>query len=160
MKINEVSSDRRVMLCTLWIFYMCNILYGDVLMLIEGMAAAPSTELATEAVAMLLTPEMLLAAAVLLETAMMMIFLSRTLKYKANRLANIIVGILHTAMVTASLFVDTPSLYTMFLAMIEIPTSLFIVWYAWTWPNPATSSAKSESAITGLTLEIGAAEKS
>jgi hypothetical protein len=46
--------------------------------------------------------------------------------------------VIQTAAVSLSLFVTgtMPSLYYMFFAAIEIPCTLFIVWYAWTWPNP------------------------
>jgi hypothetical protein len=67
-----------------------------------------------------------------------MVLLSRVLKYGANRWANIIVGIINTAAVSLSLFATgiTPTLYYMFFSAIEIPCTLFIVWYAWKWPNP------------------------
>jgi hypothetical protein len=78
----------------------------------------------------------LLVAAILMETAIAMVLLSRVLKYRANRWANIIVGIIQTAAVSLSLFVSMPPLYYMFFAAIEIPCTLFIVWYAWKWTNP------------------------
>jgi uncharacterized membrane protein len=66
-----------------------------------------------------------------------MVLLSRVLKYRANRWANIIVGAVNTVAVIASLLVTTPALYYLFFAIIEIATTLLIIWYAWTWPNPA-----------------------
>jgi hypothetical protein len=78
----------------------------------------------------------LLGAAVLVETAIAMVLLSRVLKYRANRLANIIVGIIDTVAVLASLLVATPAVYYAFFATIEIATTMVIVCYAWTWwPN-------------------------
>ncbi len=78
---------------------------------------------------------LVLGFAVLMETAIAMVLLSRVLKYRANRWANIIAGIIHTAAVFLSLFVGTPALYYIFFATIEIACTLFIVWYAWKWPK-------------------------
>jgi hypothetical protein len=73
-----------------------------------------------------------------METAMLMIPLSRVLNYGANRWANIAAGILHTAAVAASLFVPgtTPASYYLFFAVIEIVTTLGIVRCAWKWRSP------------------------
>jgi drug/metabolite transporter (DMT)-like permease len=71
-----------------------------------------------------------------METAIAMVLLSRILKYGANRWANIAAGVFHTAFVSWSLFGETPTLFYGFFAAIEIACTLFIVWYAWKWPNP------------------------
>jgi hypothetical protein len=78
-----------------------------------------------------------------METAIAMVLLSRVLPYAANRWANNIVGILHTAMVAWSLTGDTPTLYYAFFATVEIACTLFIIGYAWTWRNPAGQLADS-----------------
>jgi len=77
-----------------------------------------------------------LLGAVLMETAIAMVLLSRVLPYRANRWANIVAGIFHTAFVAWSLFGGTTSLFYAFFATIEIACTLFIVWYAWTWSRP------------------------
>lgn len=139
MNISQATNKQKIILSTTWIFYLFNILYADVLTLMEGMSTK-ADEGITDTVAILLTPEMLLIAAVLLETAFVMIILSRVLKYSANRRLNITFGALHTAAVTGSLFVATPAIYYVFFATIEITTSLFIVWYAWTWSEAENTS--------------------
>ena len=85
------------------------------------------------------TQGFLLGAAVLMETAIAMVLLSRVLKYRANRWANIIAGTINTAAVFLSMFVGTPALHYVFFGTIEIACTLFIVWYAWTWTNPEVS---------------------
>jgi len=127
-----MKTDRKIILSTIWIFYLFNILYADVLNL---MGEVPPTD-GAELIETLLSPEMLLGAAVFLETAMVMIILSRVLKYGVNRWSNIVVATLHTMGVTASLFVGAPTIFYIFFAGVEITTSLFIVWYAWTWTKP------------------------
>ena len=71
--------------------------------------------------------------AVFMETAIAMVLLSRVLKYGVNRWANIIAGIIHTALVSWSLSVGTQLPFYIFFASIEIACTLFIVWYAWRW---------------------------
>jgi hypothetical protein len=121
-------SDRKVVLSTLWIFAMLNYLYADVFTLFFNPTAQKET---------LAMPQgAVLVFAILMETAIAMVFLSRFLKYGANRWANIIAGIFHTAFVAWSLTGETPELYYVFFASIEIVCTLFITWYAWNWPNP------------------------
>jgi hypothetical protein len=128
--------DRKVILSTLWIFAVLNYLYADV---IGGKDPEALKQLITGSVGSLQMNEgFLLGAAILMETSIAMVLLSRVLKYRANRWANIIAGIINTAAVSLSLFATgtMPALYYMFFAAIEIPCTLFIVWYAWKWPNP------------------------
>jgi len=126
--------DRKVILSTLWIFAMFNYIYADILTFFEpGMLE----QIMTGSVEGLqFTQGFLLGVAVLMETAIAMVLLSRVLKYRANRWANIIAGTIHTAAVFLSMFVGTPALFYVFFGTIEIGCTLFIVWYAWTWTNP------------------------
>jgi hypothetical protein len=116
-----------MMLFTLWTFASLNYIYADVVTLFD------------KSIVTNISQGTLLAFAVLVETAFAMVLLSRILKYRANRWANIIVGAVNTVVVVASLLVTTPALYYLFFATIEIATTLLIIWYAWTWPNPARS---------------------
>ena len=59
-----------------------------------------------------------------------------SVKYGANRWANIIAGIFHTALVAWSLTGATQPLFYLFFASTEIVCTLFITWYAWKWRNP------------------------
>ncbi len=126
--------DRKVILSTLWIFAMFNYLYADYASLLEpGMLE----KLMTGSVGGIqITLGLLLGGAILMETAIAMILLSRVLKYRANRRANIIVGAIHTAAVLLSMvFGGVPPPYYLFLITIEVACTLFIIWYAWTWPK-------------------------
>ncbi len=86
-----------------------------------------------------MTQEMFLVGAILMETAIVMVVLSRVLKYRANRWANIISGVIHTLAVFGSMFVGTPAMYYTFFAAIEIACTLLIIWLAWKWVNPEVS---------------------
>lgn len=130
--------DIKVKLSTLWVFVTFNYLYCDVLGLFDPVMLK---ELMTGTIGGIqFTEGFLLGAAVLMEIPMTMVLLSQVLKYRANRWANIIAGTIMTAVQFLSLFAGTPpTLYYMFFSTIEIACTLFIIWYAWKWPNPESS---------------------
>jgi len=123
--------DRKVLLSTLWIFAMFNYIYADVHTLMDSNVL---NKLLTGYVDSIhITDEFLLVGSILMETATAMVLLSRILKYKANRWANILVGALHTVVVLASMLGTQPTLYYTFYGTIEVVCTSFIVWYAWKW---------------------------
>jgi Family of unknown function (DUF6326) len=133
--IRSIEKDMKVRLSTLWIFAMFNYLYADVMSLTDPR----SREMVTtgSAGSLQITEGFLLGAAILMETAIAMVLLSRVLPYAANRWANIIVGVIQTAAVLSSLFIGTTlTVYYLFFASIEIVCTCVIIWYAWRWANP------------------------
>jgi hypothetical protein len=143
LKASKAKMDRQEKLSLLWIFVMFNYLYADVLSLYE-----PGTleQLMSGSVGGVhFTPGFLLGAAVLMETAIIMVILSRILSYKANRIFNIVIGAVHTLSVFGSMFIGPgPSLAYLFFGTIEIVTTLYIIYLAWTWPKPDTASVKEK----------------
>jgi hypothetical protein len=123
-KTTEIK-DRKVILSTLWIFATLNYIYADVFSLFFNPAAHKENPAMTQGA--------VLFFAILMEIAIAMVLLSRVLKYGVNRWANIAAGVINTALVSWSLYGDTQPLFYMFFAAIEIPCTLFIVWYAWNW---------------------------
>jgi Family of unknown function (DUF6326) len=121
--------DRKAILSTLWIFVMFNYIYADIVMMIFNPAVYQKA-------AASMSEWLVLAFAALMEVAIAMVLLSRVLKYKANRWANVIAGVESTAFVTFTLLDGMQPLFYIFFAAIEIACTLFIVWYAWSWPNP------------------------
>jgi hypothetical protein len=132
--------DMKVRFSTLWIFAIFNYLYADIVTLMDPVFLKQI--MVGQAGSFQITQGFLLGAAILMETAIAMVILSRVLGYGANRWANIIVGVIHTAAVISSVFVGgtMPALYYIFFATIEIVCTSLIVWYAWTW-KPATAPA-------------------
>jgi len=124
------GTDRKMVLSALWIFATLNYIYADVFTLFFVPGAQETTTSMPAGAA--------LAFAVLMETAIAMVFLSRVLKHAANRWANIIVGAIHTAAVYFFVLAGTPppAPFSAFFAAIEIVCTLVIIWYAWKWPNP------------------------
>ena len=125
---NTEMKDKKVVLSALWIFAMLNYLYADVFTLFFNPAALKETSTMPQGPA--------LVFAIMMETAIAMVLLSRFLKYGANRWANIIAGIFHTAFVAWSLTGATQPHFYIFFASIEIVCTLFITGYAWKWRNP------------------------
>ena len=133
MKKLTVSNDRKVMLSTLWIFVTLNYIYCDILSLMDREIL--SQFLTGTVDGMVISPGFLLAGAFLMEIPIALVLLSRILKYKANKVANIIGGIIKTAAMIGTFLMGAPSGYYLFFGTIEIACTIFIVWYAWTWPN-------------------------
>lgn len=121
--------DTKVLLSTLWIVVMINMLKADILSLyIPGVA----DEVARTAGETPITLVML-GGAIMMEISIVMIILSRVLKYRVNRWVNIITGI-----VTILFVVVGGSSYPhyIFIATVEVVCLLLIIWQAWKWPNP------------------------
>jgi hypothetical protein len=134
------TKDRKAMLSLLWIFVMLNFTYGDILTLyFNNVLQKEAWKLFQSGFvgSVHITQGFVLLGAVLLETAIAMVLLSRVLPYRANRWANIIVGVIqivaNVQALTGPLFLN---LFFVFFTAIEIACLLFIVWYAWTWRQP------------------------
>ena len=119
--------DIKVKLSILWIFVLFNMIYADIISLMD--AGSPIRRVMGGAP---MPPGGLLAGAVLMETSIAMVLLSRLLKRKANRWANIIVGVINIVAVIAG----GQHPYYILFATIEVVCMSLIVWYAWKWPNP------------------------
>jgi hypothetical protein len=127
----------KAMLSTLWIFLVANYIYCDIL---SNMEPAVIKELMTGTIggSIQITQGFLLTAAIMMEIPFAMIVLSRVLKYRANRWANIIAGAIMTVVQLSSFFIGgtPPTLHYIFYSTVEIACNLFIVWYAWKWRDP------------------------
>lgn len=121
-------------LSTLWIFVALNYLYCDVVSLMDP-ELLPQY-LRGNVNGLEFTPWFLLGAGILVEIFIAMVLLSRVLQYRANRWTNIAAGTLMTAAQSATLFVGAPAPYYLFFSVIEIATTVIIVWLAWTWREP------------------------
>ncbi len=130
MKTNKLAAtmkDRKVILSTLWIFALLNYIYADIFNIVFN----PETQSAATTIAQ----EAVFGFAILMETGIAMVFLSRVLSYGVNRWANIIAGVINTALVGWTLLGENPSFY-IFFAAIEIACTVFIIGYAWRWRKP------------------------
>lgn len=132
----KIKINKRVILSTLWIFAMFNYIYADLFGVHYNAILQPEFSEAYstgQMGAIQITEGFALATAILMETAIAMVLLSRVLSYKANRLVNIIVGLVHTIAVSASLFAGNMTLFYAFFATVEIVCTGYIIWLAWKW---------------------------
>src|SRR5262249_39601527 len=122
-------------------FVMFNYIYADILKLFfnPSLQKAAAQRLASGYEGSVhVTQGFVFFAAVILETAIAMVLLSRVLGYRANRWANIVVGALQALTIAFTLLGGALNLFYVMFAVIEIAALVFIVWYAWTWrPAPA-----------------------
>ena len=123
--------DMKAKLSTLWIFVLFNIVFRDIH---ELFRPGFLEEIMTGTVnGVQLTEERLLVAGIMMEIPIVMVVLSRVLKYRINRWANIIGGAIGIVFVIINN--GAPDLDDMFFAAVEVVTALLIIWYAWKWPK-------------------------
>ncbi|OJJ22466.1 hypothetical protein BKI52_07230 [marine bacterium AO1-C] len=126
--------QRKVVISVVWVFVLMNMIYADILNTLkpgylEGLEEASKN----------ISGEMVLGFAVLMEIPIIMILLSRVLRRKANRIANLIAAPIAILWVILPAFLiseggATPLSY-MFFATVEVIAMLFIMGYAWQWPK-------------------------
>jgi len=142
----QANPDRTpIVLSTLWVFAILNYLYADVMGHMD--AAVLSTLLSGQVGSIRITPEFLFGAAALMETAILMVPISRLAPRAFSRWANIAVGTLHTAAVAGSMFVDgPPAAYYILFGSIEIACTVAIVILAigWSARTQETRSAEAQ----------------
>ncbi len=124
--MEDVKINVKLKLSVLWIAAMFSWVYGDLLRMYSG-DFVPG-----ELGGVLLTQEMWLVAAITMMIPVAMVFLSLELKYKANRRANIIVGIFYTGYNLIGL-PTYASAYDQFLIIVGLVFTALIVWYAYKW---------------------------
>lgn len=121
--------DMKVLLSTLWIVVMINMLKADILSLYIPGAADEVARTAGETPITLL----MLGGAIMMEISIVMIILSRVLKYRVNRWANIITSIITIAFIWGGAASEP---HYIFIATVETICLLLIIWNAWKWTEP------------------------
>jgi hypothetical protein len=129
--MNSTAIERKVLLSTIWLFAALNFLYCDVISLMDSNLL--KQYLTGTVNGMEFSQGFLLAAAILVEIPIAMVLLARVLPYGVNRWTNIIAGLLMTLVQAASLFAGSPAMYYLFCSVLEIASTVMIVWFAWNW---------------------------
>jgi len=122
----RILEDVQIKLSALWVTLMLSYLLGDVMRIFSGDFKAG------EIGGMQVTQELYLGMAILFVIPIVMVFLSLTLKHKANRRANIIVAIIFFGFNLIGL-PTYPSAYDIFLNVVGLVFNTLTVWYAWKW---------------------------
>ena len=122
--------DMKTRLSTIWIFVLFNIIFLEFHKLLQpGFIEEVMTGTINGTQ---MTQGVLLLGAIVLEIPIAMALLSRVLKYRVNRWANIIAGVVAIAVVITNV---TTNLDNIFSSTIGVVALLFIIWYAWKWPK-------------------------
>ena len=139
LETKTILEDRQVnvkaRLALLWIALMFLYIYNDLFSLYQPGHVAQLVEGHLEGVQF--TQTLLLGAAVLMAFPSCMVLLSLTLKARANRLVNIIVGVFHVVVLIGTQFVGEGETW-FYWRLYELLEALFlalIMWTAWKWPT-------------------------
>ena len=129
--MEDVKINVKMKLSAVWVAVMLCYIYGDLFGfykpgLIEEIMAGELP---------LGSQISLVGAAIMMTIPAIMVFLSLTLKAKANRWANIILGIIYTGIMLFTMFLPGVWAYYIFLGIVEVVLTVLIVWSAWKWPK-------------------------
>lgn len=122
------TEDRKVILSTLWIVVMFNMVFADIYSIMvelvnkNTLGDIPGDVITVMAVAVIIT-----------NIPIMMIYLSRVLNYKTNRLLNIIAATITLLYVVGG---GSTAPHYIIAATIEVIILLYIIWNAWNWRLP------------------------
>ncbi len=125
---NAVTTDKKALLSTLWIFVLLNMIFRDIH---EFFRLGLLEEIMTGVVnGNQVTEQVMLIGGIMVEIPILMVLLSRILDYRINRWANIIIGAMTIALVIG---MGQKDLDDLFFATVEVISLSVIVWLAWKW---------------------------
>jgi len=120
------KADTRVILSLLWVVIMINMVFNDIFTIIVMIVSKATPELPADV-------KMVMAvAAIITNIPIFMILLSRILKYKLNRILNIIAGVFTIVYVVGG---GDPAPHYIIVASIECILAVIIIIMAWRWDN-------------------------
>ena len=125
----------KVKLALLWAALMFFYIYNDIFSLWQPGHVAELVEGQLEGIQF--TQLILFGGAILMAFPSFMVLMSLTLKARANRLVNIVIGILHVLVLIGTQFVGEGETWY-YWRLYELLEALFlalIIWTAWKWPN-------------------------
>ena len=133
--LEDRTVNVKVKLALLWVALMFIYIYNDIFSLFQPGHVAELVEGQLEGVQF--TQPLLFGAAVLMAFPSFMVLMSLTLKARANRLVNIVVGILHVLVLISTQFVGEGETwyYWRFYELLEALFLALIIRTAWMWPT-------------------------
>ena len=129
----DVKINVKLKLSALWIALMFLYTYADIL----GFYAPGNIEelISGEIAGIRMTQELLLGSAILMVIPSAMVFLSLSLQAKANRVVNMIVGIVYIVVLGSTFLTGRNPAYYILFAILKATLLVLIVWHAWKWPK-------------------------
>jgi len=140
-QLEDMKINVKIKLSAFWITLMFLYTYADIL----GFYAPGNIKelLSGEIAGIQMTQDLLLGSAFLMAIPIVMVFLSLTLQAKANRLVNMIVGIVYIVVLGSTFLTGrNPAYYILFALLIAVLLVL-IVWHGWKWPNMDKGNGQS-----------------
>ena len=125
--------DVKIKLSALWVVLMFCYTYADIL----GFYAPGNLEelLSGKIAGIQMNQGVLLGSALLMVIPSAMVFLSLVMKAKANRLVNIIAGIVYLVVLVSTFFTGRNPAYYLLFAVVKAALLVLIVGYGWKWPR-------------------------
>ena len=129
----DVKVNVKIKLSALWIALMFLYTYADIL----GFYAPGNIEelISGEIAGIQMTQELLLGSTILMAIPSVMVFLSLALNAKANRLVNIIVGLVYIVVLGSTFLTGRNPAYYILFAILKAVLLVLIIWQAWKWPT-------------------------
>ena len=131
--LEDAKVNVKVKLSALWVTLMFLYTYADIL----GFYAPGNLEelMSGEIAGIQMTQGTLLGSAILMTIPSFMVFLSLILKAKADRLVNIIVGIIYMVVLVSTFFTGRNPAYYLLFAIVKALLLVLIIRFAWKWPK-------------------------
>jgi len=128
----DVKINVKIKLSALWVVLMFCCTYADIL----GFYAPGNIKelMAGEIAGIQMTQGLLLGSAVLMAIPSAMVFLSLSLKARANRWVNIIAGLVYMGVLGSTFLTGRNPAYYIFYAIGKAVLIALIVWHAYKWP--------------------------
>lgn len=120
----EKTIDVKARLSTLWILVMFNMVFADIFSIMVELVNRNTLAIPGD------VKTVMAIAAVVTNIPILMIYLSRTLSYKLNRLTNILAGIFTIVYVIGG---GDPAPHYIILALVETALLITIIVYALKW---------------------------
>lgn len=121
------STDIKIKLSTLWIVVMMNMIFADIFSIMVELVNKNTLAIIGE------VKVTMAIAAIVTNIPILMIYFSRFLPYKSNRLSNIIAGIFTIIYIIGP---GDTALHYIIIASIEVIILLIIIVNAWKWKEP------------------------
>ncbi len=138
LELENPKVNTRIKLSAMWASVMLCLIYGDILgffvpdMLNEIIAGNMGFLGAT-------TQELMLAGAIFMSIPCIMVYLPLVLKPSLNRWLNIILAVVYTMVMLATMIFMTSWAYYFYLGTIEVFLTIMIGFVAWKWPATFTA---------------------
>jgi len=131
--LNDFKINVKIKLSVLWVTLMLFYIYADILGFYTQGVIEKIVSGQIEGVQ--ITEGFLLSMAIWIAVPSVMVFMSLTLKAKANRWLNIIIGFVSFIALVTTFFVGEFSTRYTFQAVVEGILMVSVLWHAWNWPK-------------------------